>query len=402
MKFKFMGMKMNTLYVILVLLVILGIAYLCLNFQKDKKEGFIPNSETSLGIVLGLVGNDFYELPSDQEIKDAVDRPYDKRFNNAIKYAVYALYKAVTGAILIGDKVASTKQVIDNEVKKGRSNIDGMSSEQAQSEVNQLSQECQDAIKIQQQLDIIIRYLSTANKNVCGEPFKKSVQYDIYIERLNSVKICKQKLKDKIDSQQSLNILRDVADTSLEVVNEVLKNLELLQAELLILADCNTATAEGAGCPAGKEGNTTMGVNEDTRASNKSLPSNYNNAYSASLTSTTQESNLPRGVPKYMIPPGQEDLYILKSEVVPPVCPACPEPLLKCSDTDNKKCPPCPPCGRCPEPSFECKKVPNYGTGNLGANYNNFNTGFGEIMGPNGSITGLPYPASSQNSMYGA
>ena len=27
---------------------------------------------------------------------------------------------------------------------------------------------------------------------------------------------------------------------------------------------------------------------------------------------------------------------------------------------ENKKCPPCPPCARCPEPSFECKKVPNY------------------------------------------
>jgi hypothetical protein len=27
---------------------------------------------------------------------------------------------------------------------------------------------------------------------------------------------------------------------------------------------------------------------------------------------------------------------------------------------ENKKCSPCPPCARCPEPSFECKKVPNY------------------------------------------
>ena len=58
-----------------------------------------------------------------------------------------------------------------------------------------------------------------------------------------------------------------------------------------------------------------------------------------------------------MIPPGQEELYILKSEVVPPVCPACP----KGSDCPRQKpCQPCPPCGRCPEPSFECKKVPNY------------------------------------------
>ena len=399
MKFKFMGMKMNTLYVILALLVILGIAYLYLKNQKDTSEGFLSNTETSLGIVLGLVGNDFYNLPTDQEVKEAIDRPYDKRFDNAMKYAVYALYKAVTGAILIGDKVASTKQIIDLEVSKGRTNIDGMSSEQAVSEVNELSEDCRDAIKIQQQLDIIINYLSTANRNVCGESFKTSIQYDTYMERLNSVKICRQKLKEKIDNQPSLNILRDVADTTLEVATEVLKYLELLQAELLILADCATATAEGAGCPAVREGNTTS---EETRASNRSLPSNYNSAYSSSLTSTTQESNLPRGVPRYMIPPGQEDLYILKSEVVPPVCPACPEPLLKCSDTDSKKCPPCPPCERCPEPSFECKKVPNYKTGNLGANYNNFNTGFGEINSPNGSITGLPYPASSQNSMYGA
>ena len=78
-----------------------------------------------------------------------------------------------------------------------------------------------------------------------------------------------------------------------------------------------------------------------------------------------------------MIPRGQEDLYILKSEVVPPVCPACPA----CSRggqtsssrnggsfldsfsenyMESTKCPPCPPCARCPEPAFDCKKVPNY------------------------------------------
>jgi len=56
---------------------------------------------------------------------------------------------------------------------------------------------------------------------------------------------------------------------------------------------------------------------------------------------------------------GNEDLYILKSEVVPPVCPACPASKAG-SDTAASKCPPCPPCARCPEPAFECKKVPNY------------------------------------------
>lgn len=54
---------------------------------------------------------------------------------------------------------------------------------------------------------------------------------------------------------------------------------------------------------------------------------------------------------------GDEDLYILKSEVVPPVCPKCPD-VAACPR--QKPCPPCPPCARCPEPAFTCKKVPNY------------------------------------------
>lgn len=65
----------------------------------------------------------------------------------------------------------------------------------------------------------------------------------------------------------------------------------------------------------------------------------------------------PFEVRKKDIPPGDEDLYILKSEIVPPVCPKCPD-MPACPK--QKPCPPCPPCGRCPEPSFTCKKVPNY------------------------------------------
>lgn len=52
-----------------------------------------------------------------------------------------------------------------------------------------------------------------------------------------------------------------------------------------------------------------------------------------------------------------DDRYILKSEVVPPVCPKCPDAAV-CPK--QEACPPCPPCERCPEPSFTCKKVPNY------------------------------------------
>jgi hypothetical protein len=50
-------------------------------------------------------------------------------------------------------------------------------------------------------------------------------------------------------------------------------------------------------------------------------------------------------------------LYILKSEVVPPVCPPCPTAA---SCPRDEPCPACPPCARCPDAPFECKKVPNY------------------------------------------
>ena len=66
---------------------------------------------------------------------------------------------------------------------------------------------------------------------------------------------------------------------------------------------------------------------------------------------------LPQGISANQIPPGDEDLYILKSQIVPPVCPAGPT---SSACPRQEPCQPCPPCGRCPEPSFECKKVPNY------------------------------------------
>jgi len=78
-------------------------------------------------------------------------------------------------------------------------------------------------------------------------------------------------------------------------------------------------------------------------------------------TQVTASSALPKGIPSYEIPPGQEDMYILKSEVVPPVCPVCPQAS---ACPRQEKCPPCPACARCPEPAFECKKVPNYASSN--------------------------------------
>lgn len=72
-------------------------------------------------------------------------------------------------------------------------------------------------------------------------------------------------------------------------------------------------------------------------------------------------NQLPQGIPSHQIPDGDKDLYILKSEIVPPVCPACP--TFNCPR--EKPCPPCPACERCPEPAFDCKKVPNYSVSNV-------------------------------------
>jgi hypothetical protein len=69
------------------------------------------------------------------------------------------------------------------------------------------------------------------------------------------------------------------------------------------------------------------------------------------------ENRRGKGVRQEHIPPGNEDLYVLKSSIVPPVCPKCPQSSV-CPR--KKPCPPCRPCGRCPEPAFTCKKVPNY------------------------------------------
>jgi len=104
-----------------------------------------------------------------------------------------------------------------------------------------------------------------------------------------------------------------------------------------------------AGSVTGPEGNTAyyaQGPNGNTAAG--TTANGYGNQY---------YSTMPQGITANQIPPGQEDLYILKSQIVPPVCPACP---VSSTVAREEKCPPCPACARCPEAPFECKKVPNY------------------------------------------
>jgi hypothetical protein len=144
------------------------------------------------------------------------------------------------------------------------------------------------------------------------------------------------------------------------------------------------------------------------------LPSNSNNGkelesfepYAPLREKLSNKSDSSKGITKDQIPPGQEHLYVLKSQVVPPSCPTNPgfsnhnqessennddddggeDSNLQLEQEDssglsnglgaafrgtggskNKKCPPCPACARCPEPSFECKKVPNYSVSSNGS-----------------------------------
>jgi hypothetical protein len=94
---------------------------------------------------------------------------------------------------------------------------------------------------------------------------------------------------------------------------------------------------------------------------NMTSPSSSFENMSQPPSSYDYSSSLPPGIPASQIPPGYEDLYILKTEVVPPVCPVCPV------QTSRKQCPPCPACARCPEPAYDCKLVPNYSSMNANA-----------------------------------
>ena len=121
--------------------------------------------------------------------------------------------------------------------------------------------------------------------------------------------------------------------------------------------------------PAGDVVTVTPGDHKTTAGSPPPISSNASQPPQASVAAdsygqqapdyTPSNLNQPGGISGYQIAPGNEDLYILKSEIVPPVCPVCPT-ISACPR--QEPCPACPPCARCPEPAFECKKVPNYST----------------------------------------
>jgi len=97
-------------------------------------------------------------------------------------------------------------------------------------------------------------------------------------------------------------------------------------------------------------------INDEQNTTTNLINSLTNNTLSARQILPTN------GIPGRMVPPGQEDLYILKSQIVPPVCPRCPT-ICASKSSDSSTFPPCPSCARCPESTdFTCKKVPDYST----------------------------------------
>jgi hypothetical protein len=159
-------------------------------------------------------------------------------------------------------------------------------------------------------------------------------------------------------------------------------------------------------------GDTTIYTSTNTYTFNyKDKNKAYDNSGSKSKSDSLEYSNDKKGgqnktsaseVTKGNIPHGKEDLYILKSQIVPPVCPVCPTAAM-CADKIKAKCPPCPACARCPESNFDCKKVPSYYSSSESRNpYSSYGRGGFDATGSfNGSSSNMPVPVMSDFSTFG-
>jgi hypothetical protein len=135
--------------------------------------------------------------------------------------------------------------------------------------------------------------------------------------------------------------------------NDMYKNLD---RETIKYSNSKLAKNKKIGPHRSKEDYNNDDENEDNNINSYGNVNKYPNVENDNMLMAGKGNK--KNSSKSQIVPGSEDLYILKSEIVPPVCPACPT-VTTCPSV-KEKCPPCPPCARCPEPAFECKKVPNY------------------------------------------
>jgi hypothetical protein len=139
--------------------------------------------------------------------------------------------------------------------------------------------------------------------------------------------------------------------------------------------DTTTPGTPPATTPPAAPAPTPSAVVASTPVDTKMATSPYCTAIPGNVSNKPVPGYVETGIPRNKIPEGQQHLYILKSQVVPPVCPACPSAAI-CA-TKGKPPPPCPACARCPEPSVTCKAVPNYSAGgsNQSAGGSNYSVG---------------------------
>lgn len=88
------------------------------------------------------------------------------------------------------------------------------------------------------------------------------------------------------------------------------------------------------------------------QTSDHSLAYQSDNSGSVSMPAINPSSN--PAVKSENLESGHNDLNGNKPQTG--ACPVCPSVVIP----RQEPCPACPACARCPEPSFECKKVPNY------------------------------------------
>ena len=150
---------------------------------------------------------------------------------------------------------------------------------------------------------------------------------------------------------------------------------QMLFLFLVLLFGLMACSFLGGRC--GREGLTNQPTSSSSSSSSSSPPSNYHPLLPPVAASKDNYNHFKDGVSGGQIPKGSEDLYILKSQIVPQVCPAGASssgssgssgsspfvgssPSQATSGSIPAKCPPCPACERCDEPSYDCKLVPNY------------------------------------------
>lgn len=83
----------------------------------------------------------------------------------------------------------------------------------------------------------------------------------------------------------------------------------------------------------------------DTRASTSPSQTNTNSGSTTPASGTpssASETSPASGTSSNSLPIEEDDRYILKTQIVPPVCPRCPS---ICNSNPNEQSPPCPSCG---------------------------------------------------------